>query len=133
LRKNNFSQKFWKKKVLSWLRLKENGSNHAKNRLKNVEKMDFFAVSKWPLITICHHSSVPKCPPDFRESFSSHIDTPMNFGEKNFDFKMTYLMLYFAEALQNSFEMAIYDVFSRGTSSNTRCFSASMRLGRWRR
>ena len=77
------------------------------------KKWIFFDFSKWLLIIIYHRSSVPKCPPDFRESFSSHIDTPINFGEKTFDFKMIYLKLVFAEALQNSSKIAIYDWFFR--------------------
>ena len=48
------------------------------------KKWIFFDFSKWLLIIIYHRSSAPKCPPDFRELFSSHIDTPINFDEKNF-------------------------------------------------
>ena len=75
----------------------------------------FFHFSKWLIIIIYHRNNVPKCPPDFRESFSSHIATPINFGQKIFLTSKwpiwSWLSLF--KALQNSLKMAIYDGFSR--------------------
>ena len=48
------------------------------------KKWIFFDFSKWPLMMICHHRSASKHPPDFRELFSSYIEAPNKFFEKNF-------------------------------------------------
>ena len=48
------------------------------------KKWIFFDFSKWLLIIIYHRSSASKWSPGFRELFSTHIDTPNKFGEKNF-------------------------------------------------
>ena len=61
---------------------------------------------------ICHHRSASKHPPDFKELFSSYIQAPNNFLEKNFDFKTACDKLFFTiglvKALKMSFDGAHY-------------------------
>ena len=93
------------------------------------KKWFFFDFSKWLLIIVYHRSSVPKCPPNFRESFSSHIDTPMKkcFWLQN-DPSEAVFRFRASTWLENGH---LWWVF-QDPSSNTRCSSASMRFGRWR-
>ena len=100
--------------------------------MKNLKKMNFFDFSKWLLIIIYHRNSVSNWSPDFKELFSTHIDTPNKFGEKNFWLQNDIFEAVFCLRASIYLENCILWWVFQNPSSNTRCSSASMCLETWR-
>ena len=73
----------------------------------------FFDFSKWLLMMICHHRSASKHPLDFRELFSSYIEAPNSFSEKNVDFKTACDKLFFTIGLVKALKMSFYGAHYR--------------------
>ena len=96
------------------------------------KKWIFFDFSKWLLIIIYHRSSAPKCPPDFRELFSSYIEAPNNFFEKNFWLQNCLWEAVFRYRACESLENELLWCSLQNRNVNTRSSGESVSFGGWK-
>ena len=97
------------------------------------KKRIFFDFSKWPLMMICHHRSVSKHPPDFRELFSSYIELPNSFFWKNIFWLQNCLWeAIFHYRACESLENELLWCSLQNRNVNTRSFGESVNFGGWK-